>query len=87
MKQVTAINGHIFDIDTSEEKCKKFGFLSGENIIDPYDRKGTVVGVAPIPEPGACVAKDEDVLWISLDGFDGKVLFFPNPALALRRVQ
>lgn len=86
LKQVTGYDGQVFQVDTSSEACAKFGFAPGQKIADPYNRKGVVVGVAPLPEKSACLEKGTDVLFILLDELNGKVCFFPEPAKNLRKL-
>jgi len=72
-KKVTAMSGDSFDVDTSDEACKQFGFHSGDVINNkdfPYLR--TVVGVAHSHEwdNGGNM-----VLWFMREGYDDRVFF------------
>jgi hypothetical protein len=83
--EVTAINGQSLEVDISDEACEKFGFRHGEKISDQSGRFGVVVGVAPIPMPSRCTEAGTGVLWISIDGSEGRVCFFPDPTQNLRK--
>jgi hypothetical protein len=86
LQEVTAFNGTVLKVDPSKEACAQFGFEPGDRVEDPYRRSATVVGVAPLSARSGCKAKGTNVLYISVDAFGGKVCFFPNPALDLRKL-
>jgi len=86
LREVIAFDGTPLQVDTSGEACEKFGFQPDQRVLDPYNNEATVVGVAPLPENAGCMKKGTDVLFISLDGADGKVCFYPDPAKNLRKL-
>jgi hypothetical protein len=45
--KVTATDGRVFDVDTSDETCKPRGFAHEEIGIDPHDNEVQIMGVAP----------------------------------------
>ncbi len=77
---VTSVTGLIFEVDTSDEACGKFGpgVRHGARIMyepGPNDiLKGTVAGVAPhVGKTGT-----RKRLWVAFDGNDGRVSFFSD---------
>ena len=86
-KQVTALNGQIFKVDTSDESCEKFGFRSNDRARASDGMGCTVIGVAPMPIESGCVEKGKNVLWVVLDERnDGRVCFFPDPIKNLKKI-
>ena len=77
---VTAVTGRIFEVDTSDEACRRFGtgVRSGARILyelGPNDiLKGTVAGVAP--HCGGSGTRKR--LWVAFDGDEGRVSFFSD---------
>jgi len=89
VREFTAINNQVVEIDTSEEACQRFGFSPDQKVVDVYGRPCTVVGVAPLsPIPGEedppCIEPSSDMLWVSLDINGGKVCSIPDPENNLR---
>jgi len=90
MKSVTSVSGVVFKVDTTAEACRKFGFLHGDNIfVIALGIKGVVIGVAPLPGNVAagCVDKNTDVLWVTLEGEEGIVKFFPDPSVDFKKMR
>lgn len=88
-EQVMGINNVSFEVDISVGACIKFGFSHGDRVEVIVDgRQGTVVGVAPLPggQPAGCLKAGTDTLWIRMDGSGGKVCFFPDPLVNLKKV-
>jgi len=67
-KQIINLSGYNVKVDTSPEKCLRFGFYSGQRIIDPVRRHGKVLGVGP-ENPNE---KAREVLWYALDEKGGR---------------
>ena len=84
-KEVTTIRGHLLMVDTSLEVCTAFGFMPGQKVLDPYDRKGEVLGVAPLPISSSCIEAGTCVLWLMVEGVEGAI-FFPDPKKDLKPV-
>lgn len=86
VKEVTAVNDLVLEVNTSEKACRKFGFSSNQRIIDTFGRAGTIIGIAPVPTiPGPpCIEPGTDVLWVSMDVHGGKVCFISRPLTSLK---
>lgn len=73
-KQVEARSGKVFEVDTSDEACGKFGFKHGDRIIvrclEEGHNKAIVMGVASSTCPW-----EPEVLWYTLEGWDGVVTY------------
>lgn len=61
--------GNVIEVDTSDKACEKFGFKSGQTVVDPDGNIGVVAGVAP--PTGRMSGNDE--LWIASPKDDGKI--------------
>ena len=86
-KQVTALAGQTFEVDTSVEACKEFGFRPNDRVRASNGMACTVVGVAPMPIESVCVKEGENMLWVAPDGRDdGRVCFFPDPTENLKKI-
>lgn len=72
MRSVTACDGTKFNVDGSDEACRKFGFLANEEIMTPHGHCAIIMGAAPAPEGSKAVG--QDVLWYLKD--DGKTYYF-----------
>jgi hypothetical protein len=71
-KQVKARGGEVFEVDTSDEACGKFGVKHGDKIINCNGETCIVEGVAPATEG---MKPEPEVLWRAVDGEDGKVSY------------
>ena len=85
LKKFTAIDGRVLEVDTSHKACAEFGFEPNQRIIDPYSKEGTIIGVAPLLEKSKCIDQGVNVLLVAMDNDNGKVCFFPNPAMDLQK--
>jgi len=71
MQTVTGVTGDTFEVDTSDEACKKFKCKSGDKItftLMDIIHYGTIIGVAPTSD-----SSEEDLLCCGFDKDKGKV--------------
>jgi hypothetical protein len=71
-KKVKARDGKVFEVDTSDEACGKFGVKHGDKIINCQGRTCVVEGVAPANER---MDPEPDVLWRARDIDNGRVSY------------
>ena len=88
LQERTTITGIEIQLDICPEACREFGFELGDRIEDNFGREGVVVGVAPVPGtlPDYCCHAEKSALWVAMDEWEGRVGFFPNPSLDLRKI-
>ena len=68
-QKVESRAGRVFEVDTSDAACGKFGFKHGDRIICIANNKpGVVMGVATS-------SYADKTLWYALDCNDGKVSY------------
>lgn len=67
-KQVKALGGLVFNVDTSDESCGKFGFKHGDKIVNCNGHTGFVEGTAPAIEG---IDPEPIVLWYTLNDNEG----------------
>ena len=77
-KMVTPRYGEPFEVDTSDEACRKFGFKHGDRVVHPHTGPGTVIGVAPATEG---LDPEPDVLWYASDYDKRDVVSYSHPSL------
>lgn len=74
-KRVTAIEGQVVEVDTSNRACRRFGFRHGQKIKSRYDGVCTVMGVAPVVS-GATQDMNPapEALWLAFESDEGRVV-------------
>jgi hypothetical protein len=72
-KTVVAYSGDVFQVDTSDEVCGKFGFKHGDAFIhNVIKEEGIIMGVARSLE---WQNEGKPVLWYAMKGYDDIVFW------------
>ena len=69
--EIMSMDDALFKVDISDKICLEFGFKHGDRIVSPIGNKGTVAGVSLRTHR---MKLSEKMLWVILDGCDGKAL-------------